>query len=80
MSKLADLYNKLTPSEEEVYHMVCLDISVDEISKQLSISPTTTRYHIDNVFKKFQVTNRYQLIAKSYTPLWREVDEDTPCV
>ena len=58
---LADKYN-LTNREVEVLQLIFQDISNDDIADKLCISSFTLKKHIQNLYKKLQVSNRWQLL------------------
>jgi len=52
----------LTPREREVLHWLRLGKSNDEIAIILGISPHTVKNHLEHVFQKLEVNNRYEAI------------------
>lgn len=48
----------LTNREKEIFELLVLNKSTDEISNNLSISQKTVRNHISNVMQKLNVKNR----------------------
>ena len=52
------LANPLTRRETDILQLVCYGYTNQEISQQLSISVSTTRWHLKNIYRKLQVTNR----------------------
>jgi Response regulator containing a CheY-like receiver domain and an HTH DNA-binding domain len=52
----------LTKREFEIIHLVYQGRSNPEISEYLNISTGTVKRHIQNIFKKMDIKNRYELI------------------
>ena len=48
----------LTTREKEIFELLILNKSTDEISNYLGISQKTVRNHISNVMQKLNVKNR----------------------
>ena len=61
---LAALYETLTQREEEVLKLVARGYGNDEISEMLHVSIFTVRTHISNIYRKFDVTSRVELLMK----------------
>lgn len=55
---------KLTPREQEILDLVIKGLSNQEIANELFITVATTKSHIQNIFKKLDVTNRTSLCYK----------------
>lgn len=62
--KTNPIKKKLTVREFEIYCCVIKGQTNVEISGQLKISPNTVKVHINNMFKKLGVVNRWELISK----------------
>lgn len=58
--------NELTPREREVLQLLTHGMSTDEIASTLSISPATTRNHIQSVMNKLDVHSRLEAVAYAY--------------
>ena len=58
--QLIGLENPLTQREKEIILCVTSGASNDQISYDLSISPNTVKAHIYNIYKKINVSNRFQ--------------------
>lgn len=54
----------LTPREREVLRLAKIGLTNEEIGLKLHISKATVKKHLENIFKKVQVTNRVELIHK----------------
>lgn len=55
---------EMTEREREVLHFVFKGLKNIEIAQQLVVSENTIKKHLQNLYRKFQVTNRTQLLAK----------------
>ena len=56
------LQPKLTRREEEIVNLIILGYSNKQISNTLFISENTVKTHLANIFSKYGITNRLQLI------------------
>jgi DNA-binding CsgD family transcriptional regulator len=59
-----DRWRGLTPREQEITALVCLDYTYPEIAVQLSISPQTVKSHLRNVRLKFGATRKTDLMRE----------------
>lgn len=50
---------RLTKREREVHYWICQGKSNDDISRILEVSPHTIKNHVDHIFQKLGVENRY---------------------
>jgi len=57
-----NLLTYLTPREEEVLELLTQGITYKGVAKQLFISETTVKTHVNNVFQKLQVNDRTQAV------------------
>lgn len=57
--------NKLSKKETEVLSWVEEGKTNWEVSIILGISERTVKFHLSNIFKKYQVSNRIQAIIKN---------------
>ncbi len=58
-----DRLRPLTPREREVHHWLSEGKTNDEIAIILSISPHTVKNHLDHIFQKLGVENRFAAIS-----------------
>lgn len=56
-------YN-LTKRETEIVALIILGISYPKIADQLFISPKTVSKHVQHIFEKLNIQNKYQLLNK----------------
>jgi DNA-binding NarL/FixJ family response regulator len=61
-ARLADL----TPRERDVFRLVAVGLSNDEISRELVITPATTRTHVARAMSKTGARDRAQLVILAY--------------
>lgn len=54
---------KLTDKEQRVYALLASGLSNAEISKQLNVAVTTTKWHLKNIYQKLGVANRTEAIV-----------------
>jgi len=54
---------RLTPREDECLRLLTLGQCNKEIAAAMSISPRTVKFHMTNLFIKFGVTSRLELLA-----------------
>ncbi len=54
-------WESLSPREQEVAALVCLDYSTNQIANRLCVSPSTVRTHVRNVLYKFGLHSRDEL-------------------
>ena len=52
----------LTPTEAKVVHMVCQGMRNKDIAKRLFISENTVRSHLYNIYRKFNIKTRTELL------------------
>ena len=57
-----NLLSYLTQREEEVLHLLTQGITYKGVAKQLFISETTVKTHVNNIFQKLQVNDRTQAV------------------
>ena len=54
-------WKELTPRQQDVAALICLDYTTLQISARLNITPNTVKSHIRQLLKKFGVYNRQEL-------------------
>ncbi|TXJ93220.1 response regulator transcription factor [Flagellimonas pelagia] len=57
-----DLLQKLTPQEQKIVHYILLDKSNKEIASALFVSLSTVKTHINNLYKKLDISSREEII------------------
>lgn len=55
------LWRRLTPREQQVVALICLNYTTTQIAGRLSISSETVKTHANHALHKFGVQNRQQL-------------------
>jgi DNA-binding NarL/FixJ family response regulator len=55
----------LTSRETEILEQLSKGLNYNQIADNLIISPSTVRKHIENIYKKLQVHNKMQAVAKA---------------
>lgn len=61
----AELFSRLTKREAEVLGKVLEGLSTHEIAERIYLSHQGVKAHLTNLFRKFEVKNRVQLILKA---------------
>ena len=56
--------NILTPREKEIFELLTLNKSTNEVADSLNISEKTVRNHISNVMQKLEVKSRYNAVIE----------------
>ncbi|UCE00988.1 MAG: response regulator transcription factor [Chloroflexota bacterium] len=54
-------WHELTPREQEVSALACLNLTNTEIANYLTVSPETVKTHIRNVLAKFNLRSKSEL-------------------
>lgn len=62
-----EIIEALTTRESEIIHLVAQGLSNREIALRLHLSLSTIKVHIYNIFRKLNVHNRTQAVAKAQT-------------
>lgn len=57
------LFQKLTPQEQKIVHQILLDRSNKEIASELFVSHSTIKTHINNLYKKLEVSSRQDIVS-----------------
>jgi LuxR family maltose regulon positive regulatory protein len=55
----------ISPREQEILQSLSIGLSNRDIAAQCSISESTVKTHLENIFRKLEVSNRMQAIAKA---------------
>lgn len=55
----------ISPREQEILYSLSVGLSNQEIAAQYSISTSTVKTHLENIYRKLGVNNRMQAIAKA---------------
>ena len=53
----------ISEREFDVVHMVAKGLSNKEVANQLFVTEKTVKFHLTNIYRKFQVKSRAQLIV-----------------
>lgn len=59
-------FDALTAREQEVLHLLAHGLGTDDIADELTISPATTRNHVQSVLNKLKVHSRLEAVAYAY--------------
>ncbi len=62
-----EIIEALTTRESEIIHLVAQGLSNREIALHMHLSLSTIKVHIYNIFRKLNVHNRTQAVAKAQT-------------
>ncbi|TAI48148.1 response regulator transcription factor [Flagellimonas allohymeniacidonis] len=62
-SRVSQRLEKLTPQEQKIVEFILLDKSNKEIAASLFVSHSTIKTHINNLYKKLQVSSRQEIIG-----------------
>jgi DNA-binding response OmpR family regulator len=57
---------RLTPREEQILKLLARGRTLKQVAAELTISPKTVGTHIQNLFAKFDVHHRAELVARAY--------------
>ncbi len=60
-----DLKNPLTKRELQMLRLLATDLSPQDIASEMTVSPTTTRTHIRNVYQKLGVHSRFEVVQRA---------------
>jgi len=64
-SPAGDLVEPLSQRELEVLHLIALGRTNQEIAQQLIVSPGTVKAHTANIYRKLDVANRTEAVARA---------------
>lgn len=56
-----EIWRNLTPREQQVVALICLNYTTSQIARRLNISAETVKTHARNALSKFGVQNRQEL-------------------
>lgn len=56
-----ELWQSLTPREQEIAALICLNYTSRQIASRLHISPETVKTHVEHILSKFGVADRNAL-------------------
>ena len=59
-------FSPLTRREREVHHLLQLAKCNKEIASALGIEVRTVRFHVENIFRKFGVASRIEILAENW--------------
>lgn len=59
-------FRELSPAQSRVYHELLNGISEKDIAQKLQLSPHTVHNHVREIYAKFQVHSRAELMAQGY--------------
>ena len=55
----------ITPREQHMLRLLSASLSNQEIAEQCSISPSTVKTHLENIYRKLGVNSRMQAIEQA---------------
>lgn len=56
----------LTPREIQVYDLVMDGLNAKEVARYLNLSLRTIKFHLNNIFRKYEVSSMQKLVVKHY--------------
>jgi DNA-binding CsgD family transcriptional regulator len=74
----AALPGDLTATETRIARLACRGLTNPQIAAELSVEPSTVRWHMKNVFRKLEVKTRTQLVASLLQKAPELFGADTP--
>lgn len=75
MIETMNAHNILTPSEYKVYKLLVNGYAYKDIALTLIIAPCTVVTHVTNIFQKFNVCSRSELMAMRIKELEGIIDK-----
>ena len=64
-SPAGDLVERFSQRELEVLHLIALGRTNQEIARQLIVSPGTVKAHTASIYRKLDVANRTEAVARA---------------
>lgn len=71
-------FEKLSKAEQGVYSHIMQGLTNTEIGKRLFVSEKTVKFHLGNIYKKFNVASARELMAKPAQREMRKKEEKKP--
>jgi DNA-binding NarL/FixJ family response regulator len=68
----------LTEREREILRLAASGLSNQDIARRLVIAEGTVRFHLSNIFSKFQVSNRSQALLHALRLGWVDLKDSEP--
>lgn len=65
-NSIEEIRNALTTREAEIYKLVLEGRSTKDIANEMRVSEQSVKLHLGNIFKKFDVSNRQQLLVLTF--------------
>ena len=62
IKKVKSVNNEITPKESAVLELLTKGLNNKEIAEELDITEVTVKTHLRNIYKKFNVNSRTQLV------------------
>ena len=75
MIEIAIAHDTLTPSEYNVYKLLVSGYAYKDIASTLVIAPCTVTTHVMNIYQKFNVSSRGELMAMRIKELEGVIDK-----
>lgn len=69
------LLETLTPTELTVYECVINGNTISEIAELIHVQPITVKTHLNNIYKKLEFKNKYQLMAEVIKELKNKIED-----
>lgn len=69
IENIAAVHKLLTKRESAVFRLVLEGLATKEIAESLHLSEQSVKLHLGRIFRKFQVTNRPQLILQTFSKI-----------
>jgi ATP/maltotriose-dependent transcriptional regulator MalT len=57
----------ISPREQQILQLVCAGLSNREIGARCSVSASTVKTHLENIYRKLGVNSRMQAISQAQT-------------